>query len=135
MLDKIGLKAQDTSELFFDDVQVPAESLLGGQEGQGFYQLMGDLPYERLIIGVIAVGRDGRRLRGHAGLRARAPGLRQADRRASRTHASSSPRSPPQIKVGRAFVDRCVDDLVAGKLDTVTASMAKLWAHASCRAA
>jgi len=49
-LDKVGLDAQDTSELFFDDVFVPAENVLGGEEGKGFYQLMGELPQERLII-------------------------------------------------------------------------------------
>ena len=54
ILHKIGMQAQDTSELFFDGVRVPAAQLLGGREGQGFYQLMGDLPYERLIIGVVA---------------------------------------------------------------------------------
>ena len=47
ILDKMGLKAQDTAELFFENVRVPAANLLGGAEGQGFYQLMGDLPYER----------------------------------------------------------------------------------------
>jgi len=52
VLDKLGLKGQDTSELFFDDVRVPAENLLGGHEGNGFFQLMSDLPYERTIIGV-----------------------------------------------------------------------------------
>ena len=55
LLDKMGLKAQDTSELFFDDVWVGEEQLLGGREGQGFFQLMADLPYERLIIGVTAL--------------------------------------------------------------------------------
>jgi acyl-CoA dehydrogenase len=55
VLDKLGMKSQDTSELFFDDVTVPAANLLGGNEGQGFFQLMGDLPYERLIIGVTAL--------------------------------------------------------------------------------
>ena len=55
VLDKMGMKAQDTSELFFDDVTVPQDALLGGREGQGFYQLMGDLPYERLIIGLAAL--------------------------------------------------------------------------------
>jgi acyl-CoA dehydrogenase len=45
LLDKIGRKAQDTAELFFEDVPVPADNLLGGVEGQGFYQLMADLPY------------------------------------------------------------------------------------------
>jgi acyl-CoA dehydrogenase len=44
LLDKIGRKAQDTAELFFEDVPVPAENLLGGVEGQGFHQLMADLP-------------------------------------------------------------------------------------------
>ena len=53
LLDKIGLKAQDTAELFFDDVRVPADNLLGGVEGQGFY--LRDLPYERMMIGVGAM--------------------------------------------------------------------------------
>jgi len=58
-LDKIGMKAQDTSELFFDEVRVPVANLLGGangEEGQGFFQLMQELPQERLIIAVTAVG-------------------------------------------------------------------------------
>lgn len=50
LLDKIGMKAQDTAELFFDDVRVPAENLLGATEGQGFVQLMQQLPQERLIV-------------------------------------------------------------------------------------
>ena len=55
-LDKIGLKAADTSELFFDNVSVPPENILGGAEGRGFYQMMQQLPQERLIIGCGAVG-------------------------------------------------------------------------------
>src|ERR1017187_4919113 len=55
ILDKMGLKSQDTAELFYDNVRVPAANLLGGVEGQGFYQLMADLPYERLLIAVTAV--------------------------------------------------------------------------------
>src|SRR5689334_18338753 len=55
VLHKMGLKAQDTSELFFDAVEVPEENILGGTEGQGFYQLMADLPYERLMVGVMAL--------------------------------------------------------------------------------
>lgn len=54
-LDKIGCKAQDSSELFFDDVWVPSENLLGGTEGQGFAQLMNRLPEERLIMAMSAV--------------------------------------------------------------------------------
>jgi len=55
-LEKVGLKAADTSELFFDDVEIPPENLLGGVEGQGFYQMMKQLPQERLVIGTGAVG-------------------------------------------------------------------------------
>lgn len=55
-LDKIGLHAGDTSELFFDNVEIPPENLLGGDEGRGFYQMMGELPQERLIIACGAVG-------------------------------------------------------------------------------
>ncbi|RED13029.1 acyl-CoA dehydrogenase family protein [Pontivivens insulae] len=55
-LDKVGLKAADTSELFFDDVEIPPENLLGGVEGQGFYQMMQQLPQERMVIGAGAVG-------------------------------------------------------------------------------
>ena len=56
LLDKIGLKSQDTSELFFDDVRVPAGNLLGGAEGQGFIQLMQQLPQERLIVALGGIG-------------------------------------------------------------------------------
>ena len=122
------MKAQDTSELFFDDVHVPADNLLGGEEGQGFYQLMGDLPYERLIIGVIGARRHGRRLRGDA--RTTCASARPS---ASRSPSFQNTRFKlaevaTQIRVGRAFIDRCVEQLVAGTLDTATASMAKLWA-------
>jgi acyl-CoA dehydrogenase len=55
-LDKIGLKSQDTAELFFDDVRVPAANLLGGTEGQGFFQLMNQLPQERLIVALGGIG-------------------------------------------------------------------------------
>jgi long-chain-acyl-CoA dehydrogenase len=55
-LDKIGMKSQDTSELFFDEVRVPVSNLVGGVEGQGFFQLMQELPQERLIIAVSAIG-------------------------------------------------------------------------------
>ncbi|MEY4765179.1 MAG: hypothetical protein RI907_1852 [Pseudomonadota bacterium] len=54
-LDKLGMEAQDTSELFFDDMVVPADNLLGGAEGQGFFQLMQELPQERLIVALAGV--------------------------------------------------------------------------------
>ncbi|MBI5277658.1 MAG: acyl-CoA dehydrogenase family protein [Burkholderiales bacterium] len=127
VLDKIGLKAQDTSELFFDGVEVPAGNLLGGEEGKGFYQLMGDLPYERLVIGVMALAamegayeatlqyvRD-RQVFGK-------PLAEQQNTRFKLAEVAT------QITVGRAFIDQCVHRLLAGTLDTATASMAKLWA-------
>ena len=55
VLDKMGLHAQDTAELFFDGARVPAANLLGGEEGKGMYQLMSDLPYERILIAVSGV--------------------------------------------------------------------------------
>src|SRR5258708_31274134 len=54
-LEKVGMHAQDTCELFFDDVRVPVSHLLGGEEGKGFYMLMEQLPYYRLTVGVGAV--------------------------------------------------------------------------------
>lgn len=126
VLDKMGMKSQDTSELFFDNVTVPAANLLGGQEGQGFYQLMGDLPYERLIIGVTAVAcMEGAYQATLDYVRERkAFGKPIGDLQNTRFKLAEV---ATQIQVGRAFMDKCVELLVAGKLDTATASMAKLW--------
>ncbi len=127
VLDKMGLKAQDTSELFFDDVQVSADQLLGGKEGQGFFQLMSDLPYERLIIGVSALAcMEGAYTATLDYVRERqAFGQPIANFQNTRFVLADV---ATQIGVGRAFIDRCIEQLVAGTLDTVTASMAKLWA-------
>lgn len=126
VLDKIGLKAQDTSELFFDDVRVPADALLGGVEGQGFFQLMGDLPYERLIIGLSALATMEGAFRATLDYvrERKAFGKPIADFQNTKFKLAEI---ATQIKVGRAFIDRCVEELVAGTLDTATASMAKLW--------
>ncbi len=126
VLDKIGMKAQDTAELFFDDVRVPAENLLGGKEGQGFYQLMADLPYERLLIAVSAAGAcEGAYEATLAYARER-----QAFGRPIFEFQNTKfklAEVATLARVARAFVDRCVEDLLAGRLDTATASMAKLW--------
>jgi acyl-CoA dehydrogenase len=126
VLDKIGLKAQDTSELFFDEVRVPATQLLGGEEGKGFYQLMSDLPYERLIIGLTAVAAmEGAYEATLQYVRERkAFGQPIADFQNTRFKLAEV---ATEIQVGRAFMDRCIEALVAGQLDTATASMAKLW--------
>ena len=127
LLDKIGLKAQDTSELFFDGLRVPVANLLGGEEGKGFYQLMSDLPYERTIIAVNAVAAmEGAYAATLAYVRDRkAFGKPVAEFQNTRFKLAEVATT---IKVARCFVDRCVEDLVAGRLDTVTASMAKMWA-------
>ncbi len=126
VLDKLGMKSQDTSELFFSDVKVSADDLLGGKEGQGFYQLMGDLPYERLIIGVSALAcMEGAYAATLDYVRERkAFGQTVADFQNTKFKLAEV---ATQITVGRAFIDHCVHLLVAGKLDTATASMAKLW--------
>ena len=126
VLDKMGLKAKDTSELFFDDVRVPASQLLGGEEGKGFYQLMADLPYERLIIGLTALAAmEGAYEATLQYVRERkAFGQAIADFQNTRFKLAEV---ATEIQVGRAFIDRCVEQLVRGELDTATASMAKLW--------
>lgn len=126
VLDKMGLKAQDTSELFFDDVREPADRLLGGVEGKGFYQLMADLPCERLIIGLTALAAmEGAYEATLQYVRERkAFGQNIADFQNTRFKLAEV---ATEIQVGRAFIDRCVEQLVRGELDTATASMAKLW--------
>jgi acyl-CoA dehydrogenase len=126
VLDKIGLKAQDTAELFFDNVAVAADQLLGGREGQGFFQLMSDLPYERLVIGIIAVAAmEGAYEATLEYVRTRkAFGRAVADFQNTRFRLSDA---ATQIVVGRAFIDRCIHQLLEVTLDTATASMAKLW--------
>jgi long-chain-acyl-CoA dehydrogenase len=127
LLDKIGLKAQDTAELFFDDVRVPADNLVGGVEGQGFYQLMTDLPYERMMIGVGAMAAMEGAYRATLDyVREReAFGRPIADFQNTRFKLAEV---ATQIMAGRAFIDRCVERLVEGTLDAATAAMAKLWA-------
>ena len=126
LLKKVGMKAQDTAELFFDDVVLPENALLGGAEGQGFYQLMGDLPYERLIIADNAMGAmigayhetvnyvQGREAFGKKVVEFQNTKFKLAE-------------IATTIRVARAFMDRCIEDYLSGKLDTETASMAKLW--------
>lgn len=127
LLDKIGRKAQDTAELFFDEVMVPADNLLGGVEGQGFYQLMADLSYERLMIGVGALAAmEGAYRATLEYVRERqAFGRPIAEFQNTRFKLAEA---ATQIMVGRAFIDRCVEQLLAGTLDAATAAMAKLWA-------
>jgi len=126
VLDKMGLKAQDTSELFFDEVTVPADRLLGGEEGRGMQQLIQDLPYERLLIAVMGLAMmEG----GYAATLQYVQERKAFDQRLLdfQNTRFKLAEVATQIRVGRAFVDRCIEELVQGTLDTTTASMAKLW--------
>jgi acyl-CoA dehydrogenase len=126
ILDKMGLKAQDTAELFFENVRVPAVNLLGGSEGQGFYQLMSDLPYERALIAVVGVGA----MEGALAETARYVKERKAFGRSIAEFQNTKfklAEIATKTRVARVFVDDCIEKIVAGTLDTVSASMAKYW--------
>ncbi len=126
-LDKIGQRAQDTNELFFEGVRVPAGQLLGGTEGLGFAQLMGDLPYERIIVAVQAVAAMEGALAETIGYvkERRAFGKTLLEMQSARFKLAEA---ATIVRVARTFIDRCIADVVAGRLDAVTASMAKWWA-------
>ncbi|RPI16741.1 MAG: acyl-CoA dehydrogenase [Lysobacterales bacterium] len=126
VLDKMGLTAQDTSELFFEDVRVPADCLLGAEEGRGMHQLMGDLPYERITIALAGVaameGAYAETVR-YVNER-RAFGQRIVEFQNTRFKLAEV---ATLVRVARTFVDSCIAQLVAGTLDTETAAMAKWW--------
>ncbi len=127
-LKKMGMKAQDTSELFFDNVKVPAENLLGGQafEGRGFICLMEQLPWERLQIAIGAVAAaqaaidwtvqyvKDRKVFGQ-------PVANYQNTRYTLAELQT------EVQVARVFVDKCCELICQDKLDTATASMAKYW--------
>jgi acyl-CoA dehydrogenase len=125
-LDKIGLHASDTSELFFEDAIAPPENLLGGEEGQGFAQLMQQLPRERLIIAICAVASMERAVRLTADYtrERKAFGQRIID---FQNTAFKLAERKTEATIARVFIDWCVERLIAGDLDAVTASMAKWW--------
>lgn len=132
-LDKLGLEAADTSELFFDDVRVPAGNLLGAQEGQGFYQLMAKLPQERLLIAIQGLGTIDRALEETiAYTRTRtAFGRPIADFQNTQFKLAEC---KTEATVARAFIEHCVARHLRGELDAPTASMAKYWvSEAQCR--
>lgn len=124
-LKKLGLKAQDTSELFFNDVKIPTENLLGTEEGQGFVQLMQQLPQERLQIAVLSIASIER-------------ALELTVDYVKERHAFGKPiiayqntqfklaECKAKATMARVFVDYCTGELIAGRLDPATASMAKM---------
>lgn len=125
-LEKIGQHDQDTAELTFDDVRVPAACVAGGRPGRGFLQMMEQLPYERLSIAVQAIA-------------SAEEALDQTIARAKTRQVFGKPLIDLQgprfslaecataVRVGRVFVDDCIDQILAGRLAPDTAAMAKYW--------
>ncbi len=125
-LNKLGLDAADTSELFFDEVKLPAENLLGSEEGQGFTQLMNDLPRERLIVAVHAQAMLERAL----GLTIDYVKQREAFGKKIIEFQNTQfvlAECKSEATIGRVFHDHCIGRYLDGSLDTSTASMAKYW--------
>jgi acyl-CoA dehydrogenase len=126
VLDKIGQRGQDTSELFFDGVRVPVANLLGTEEGQGFVQLMLQLPQERLIIAVASV----------AGMES---AVAQTITYTKDRQAFGRPvfgfqntkfklaEAATETRIARVFVDDCIVKHLKGELDIPTVAMAKWW--------
>ena len=124
-LEKVGMHAQDTSELFFTDARVPLDNLIGA-EGSGFKIMMSELPQERLLVAITAV----------AAMEAAVEWTRDyvAQRSAFGTPLSAKQtvrhrlvEAHANTQVARAFLDQCLRRHLAGELDTTTASVAKFW--------
>ncbi|MBM7061871.1 acyl-CoA dehydrogenase family protein [Pseudomonas sp. UL073] len=126
ILEKIGCKGQDTTELFFDDVRVPVGNLLGPEEGKGFYQLMQQLPQERMIIALGGLGTmeraledtieytRNRKLFGKPSLELQNTRFKLAELKTTAT-------------IARSFIDDCMVKVLKGELSGEVAAMAKWW--------
>jgi alkylation response protein AidB-like acyl-CoA dehydrogenase len=127
-LKKIGLKAQDTSELFFNDVQVPVENLLGGEAflNRGFACLMQELPWERLQIAVTAISSAQAAIDWTLAYvkDRKAFGRSVGDFQNTRFKLAEM---QSEVQIAQVFLDKCSELLMVEKLDTATASMAKYW--------
>lgn len=126
-LEKIGMKSSDTSELFFDNVRIEPENILGGAEGQGFYQMMQQLPQERLIIACTAVGA----MEGAVERTIQYCNEREAFSGSLMQFQNTRfqlAECLTKTSVTRAFVDECITEHLEGALSTEKASMAKYWA-------
>ncbi len=124
-LKKVGLKAQDTSELFFQDVRIPKDNILGA-EGQGFIQLMQELPQERLLVGITAMAAC------EAALEWTIAYCKERKAFGKPIMAFQNTRFKlaelkSEITAGRVFLDRCLELHLNGKLDVPTAAMLKQW--------
>jgi len=127
-LKKMGMKAQDTSELFFNDVKVPVDNLLGGpaMEGRGFICLMEQLPWERLQIAITAVAAAQAAIDWTVDYVKQRKVFGQSVASFQNTRHTLA-ELQTQVQVARVFVDKCCELIVREQLDTETASMAKYW--------
>jgi alkylation response protein AidB-like acyl-CoA dehydrogenase len=127
-LKKLGLKAQDTSELFFDNVRVPADNLLGGesQENRGFICLMEQLPWERLQIAITAVASAQAAIDWTVAYVKERKVFGQAVSSFQNTRFKLA-EMQTEVQIAQVFVDKCTELVLQDKLDTATASMAKYW--------
>lgn len=126
ILEKVGQKGQDTCELFFDNAHVALDNVLGGVEGKGFSQLMTELPYERTILGVAGVAVIERALKLTVDHTRERKAFGQALIEMQNTRFVLA-EIKTEATIARIFIDRCVEDMIAGRMDTVMASMAKYW--------
>lgn len=124
-LEKVGLKAQDTAELYFKDVRVPVENLVGN-EGQGFYHLMQQLPQERLAIGVAAIASAECALEWTIDYCKERTAFGRPIGKFQNSRFKLA-EMKTEVEIGRVFVDHCIELLNKEELSTATASMAKYW--------
>ena len=124
-LKKIGMKAQDTGELFFDNVRVPVDNLIG-EENRGFAYLMTELPWERLQIAITAVAQMEAAIDWTS--------LYCRERRAFgkeimqfQNTQFTLAEAMTEVQIARVFIDRCIELYIKGELDATAASMAKYW--------
>jgi acyl-CoA dehydrogenase len=125
-IEKVGMHAQDTCELFFDDVRVPASNLLGPAEGRGFSQMMEKMGYERLAIGVAAVATAERAvvMTTKYAKERMAFGKPLMDFQNTRFKLAEC---KAEAQIARVFLDSCIERFIAGQLDDITTAMAKYW--------
>jgi acyl-CoA dehydrogenase len=126
VLDKVGQDSQDTAELFFDDIWVPSEALLGTEEGKGFYQLMEKLPQERLDIAISGQVMIERALKETVAYVKERKAFGKAIIEFQNTQFELA-ECKTEATISRIFVDSCIERHLAGELDAATASMAKYW--------
>ena len=132
-LAKVGMHAQDTCELFFDEVRVPVANLLGTAEGKGFPQMMEQLPYERLSIGVgaVAMAEQAVAITTRYVKERNAFGKPLFDMQNTRFKLAEC---KTEAHIGRIFLDSCIERFIAGRLDETSTAMAKYWlTETQCR--